>query len=115
MPIKPIDLQTLFTQMDRVGRERAAEKDGAVLQQSIKGAVMQQKAEEAAHAVAKAPETEDNADQKVAIRDDEASGQDRRKDARDGKRKKDGEAEEEGSDDGVIRDPRLGGNLDILG
>jgi hypothetical protein len=39
MAIQPIDLQTLFTQMDKVAKQKSAEKEGLVLQQSLQGAV----------------------------------------------------------------------------
>ena len=39
MPIRPIDLQTLLMQLSQVGREQAAEKEGAALQSAMKGGV----------------------------------------------------------------------------
>ena len=46
MAIAPIDLQTLFTQLDKVGRAQAAQRESQVLQQSIQGAQLQKKTEE---------------------------------------------------------------------
>jgi hypothetical protein len=116
MPIKPIDLQTLFTQLDRVAKDRSAEKEGAALQQSIQGAIMQKKADEKSKAVQKANDAEDNSEQKVSIREDSKSatprGDQREPGAKDGP--EDG-SEDDGDGDGVFRDPRLGGTIDILG
>ena len=116
MPIKPIDLQTLFTQMDRVGRERAAEKEIAAAQKSIQGAVIQKKAEEKARSVQKTDEAKDEADQSVAIRDDESSRRGKEREAAGEKKQEDEESPEpEKTVEEVIRDKRLGGNIDILG
>jgi len=46
MAIAPIDLQTLFTQVDKVGRAQAAQKEGQALQQAIQGVQLQRKTEE---------------------------------------------------------------------
>jgi hypothetical protein len=116
MPIKPIDLQTLFTQMDRVGRERAAEKEVAASQKSIQESVIQKKAEEKAHSVQKTDETKDEADQSVAIRDDETARRGKEQNAAGEKKPEDEESSEPlKTEEEVIRDKRLGGNIDILG
>lgn len=116
MPIKPIDLQTLFTQMDRVSRERAAETQAAAAQQSLAGAETQKKAEQTAHSVQKTEESKDEDGQGVAIKDDEASKRGKDQQAS-GEKKKDGDEgdEAEKPDESVIRDPRVGGKIDILG
>jgi hypothetical protein len=115
MPIKPIDLQTLFTQLDRVAKDRSAEKEGAALQQSIQGAIMQKKADEKSKAVQKANDAEDNSEQKVSIREDSKSATPRGGDQREPGEKDDLDAGSEDDDDDVFRDPRLGGTIDILG
>ncbi|GAB1457283.1 hypothetical protein MASR2M48_25910 [Spirochaetota bacterium] len=37
MPIKPIDLQTMFLQLGQVGKQQAAQKDGALLHAHLHG------------------------------------------------------------------------------
>jgi hypothetical protein len=45
MAIQPIDLQTLFTQIDKVGKTQAEQKEGLAIQQSLQSAQMQKKNE----------------------------------------------------------------------
>ncbi|MBE3065447.1 MAG: hypothetical protein IMZ69_10580 [Spirochaetes bacterium] len=51
MPLLPIDLQTLFSQLTHVGKEQAAQKDAAPHAQSLQGAQLVQKAEQRDSAV----------------------------------------------------------------
>jgi len=37
MPILPIDLQTLFTQMNQVGKDQSVQKEGAEVHQGMQG------------------------------------------------------------------------------
>ena len=111
MPIKPIDLQTLFSQLEQVGRERAAGKDGNVglLQQSLQGMAQLKKRGEEAKAIRK-PEASENGAPGVNDREggtrDERSGSPREKES-------DGAAEEPAPN--VITDPELGSRVDISG
>ena len=43
MAIQPIDLQTLFTQVDKVGKAQSAQREGLAVQQAIQGAHLQEK------------------------------------------------------------------------
>jgi hypothetical protein len=108
MPIRPIDLQTLLMQLGQVGREQAAGKEGAVIQQAVQGAAVLRKQTEAAQAVRKPEEPEGGA---PAIREKERGGR------KGGSKRPEEEAEggeaEEG--DEVVRDPSLGRNVDISG
>ncbi len=115
MPIKPIDLQTLFTQLDRVGRERAAEKEGAALQQSIQSGLIKKRADEISHAVQGTQDAQDNTEQKVAIRDDSSAGSQGDGTAQEKQEPDDETDENETARDDVFRDPQRGGKLDILG
>ena len=116
MPIKPIDLQTLFTQMDRVSRERAAEIQSAAAQKSLSNAENLKKAEELAHTVQKTDESKDDDTQGVAIKDDEASKRGKNQQPSDEKKEEGEESDEdEKAKKSLIRDPSVGGKLDILG
>jgi hypothetical protein len=112
MPIKPIDLQTLFTQLDRIGREQNAGKEGAALQGAARQAAEQERAEESARSVKRTPESEDSAGKKI---DADGSG------GRPGpRREEEGGAEKPGGgrdedEDEVIRDPDLGNRVDLSG
>jgi hypothetical protein len=107
MAIKPIDLQALFLQLDKVGKEQQALKEGAVLHQSIHGAIVQKQKDEAAKSVRRA---EDDEVQTEAIKTDaEASS------GRQGGEQNREESGEEKPGKETIKDPALGGHIDISG
>jgi hypothetical protein len=109
MAIQPIDLQTLFTQVDKVGKNQSAQREGAALQQAMHGVQTQRKTEEHIQSVNEAQDTGEGAE-KV---------NDRRQQGRGGagarRREKGGEEPDEKKEPGVsvIRDPALGRNIDI--
>ncbi|WP_010260057.1 hypothetical protein [Treponema primitia] len=113
MAINPIDLQTLFTQVDKVGKEQANQKQGLQLQQSIQGAQIQRRTDERI--------------QSVNESQDAGQGPERIKDRSPRKRRDEGEGQDggdtellfadprAGDDPSVIRDPALGKNIDLSG
>ena len=107
MAIQPIDLQTLFTQMDKVAKTQSAEREGLALQQAIQGAQIQRKTEANIQAV---NETQNMGDGAEKVKDRGAQGQEGGK----GKKK---DQEEESSPEknhaSFISDPSLGRNIDI--
>lgn len=111
MPIKPIDLQTLFSQLEQVGRERAAGKDGNVglLQQSLQGMAQLKKRGEEAKAIRK-PEASDNG--APGVNDREGGNREERSAT---SREKDGDEAAEEREPNVITDPELGSRVDISG
>ena len=108
MAIQPIDLQTLFTQVDKVAKQQSAQREGLAMQQVIHGAQLQRKTEEQIQAVNEAQNTGEDGAEK--IKDRGAQGQEggNKKHEQD----QDDSAEEEAQTP-VIRDPRLGRNIDI--
>jgi hypothetical protein len=107
MAIQPIDLQTLFTQMDKVAKTQSAEREGLAMQQAIQGAQHQKKTEEQIRAVNEAQNTGEDGAEKV--KDKGAQGQ-----AGSGnKRKEQGKKASEEEKKASIIDPRLGRNIDI--
>lgn len=110
MPIRPIDLQTLLMQLNQVSRDQAAEKEGAVLQQAMKGAAEQKRLDETKEAVRRPEEPEAGAE---AVRDRKkkgatnSEGQERRGGA--------GQESETESGEEVVRDPELGNRVDLSG
>jgi hypothetical protein len=106
MAISPLDLQTLFTQMDKVGKQDAAQRDGAALFQSIQHARIQQLADEKVRSVNEAQ----NSGEGTEAINDKTGG-------RAGQENRQGEspeeAEEKNDEEGVIRDPDLGRNIDF--
>ncbi|PKL25531.1 MAG: hypothetical protein CVV47_05610 [Spirochaetae bacterium HGW-Spirochaetae-3] len=107
MPIKPIDLQTLFVQLSQVGKQQAAEKDGALLHASLHGAMVKRMEDEAAKAVQR-PKN-DQATTPV-IDDEGGSGSG----GQSGEKKHEDEKAVD-KDVETISDPDLGGNIDISG
>lgn len=107
MPIKPIDLQTLFMQMGQVGREKAVERDAVTMQQALQGNLAVRKQEEEAKTVRRLDEDQSGAG---AIRPDggkpsEGGGQEGQKDTRG----------EDTADRETVTDPNLGKHVDISG
>jgi len=105
VPLLPIDLQTLFTQANQVGREQAVQKDALPQAQSLQGAQMAQKTEQRDNAV---NETHDQQEGPEQVKDRTRRGAERR-------RRK---AAQKGAPAGppaqksVVSDPALGRNVD---
>ena len=108
MAIQPIDLQTLFTQLDKVGKEQAAQKDGSAIQQALQGAQAQKKAEEQIQSVNEAQNMGEGAER---VKDRNT----RKRQSDSGKRGHAETSEEEEPDAEVIRDPSLGTHIDVSG
>jgi hypothetical protein len=107
MAIAPIDLQTLFTQVDKVGKTQAAEKDGQILQQSIQQSQLQKKTEENVQSVNEAQNMGEGLE-KVKDRNAEHKQQEENRKGRGHH-----EEGEEESKPSFLSDPSLGKNIDI--
>jgi hypothetical protein len=110
MAIQPIDLQALFTQVDKVGKAQSAQREGLAVQQALQGVQLQRKTEEHIQEVNEAQDSGDGAE-KVNDR-----GQRQNSSAKGKREKGEGlaeEGEEEAAQPSVIRDPSLGRNIDI--
>jgi hypothetical protein len=108
MAIQPIDLQTLFTQLDKVGKTQNAQREGLAVQQALQGAQLQRKTEERIQEVNEAQNTGEGVEKvKDRSRDSTAKG-------REGKGESSPQKEEEQEQQpSVISDPSLGKNIDI--
>jgi hypothetical protein len=109
MAIQPLDLQTLFTQVDKVGKTQSAQREGLAMQQAIQGAQLQRKTEEQIQSVNQAQDTGDGAEK---VKDRGA----REQEAEDRERKKKESGGEPGRQEQrppFFRDPSLGQNIDI--
>jgi len=109
MAIQPIDLQAIFSQMDKVGKIQASLRDGQQLQDSLNQANAQRKLEENIKSV---NETQNMGDESGKIKDENRKGA-----HHEGAK---GKAHEEAEDvvkekKDLLRDPALGRNLDISG
>ena len=106
MAIAPIDLQTLFTQADKVGRSQVAQKEGQALQQSIQGAELQRKTEERINQVNEAQNTGEGIDKMHDQSRRHNSGSKNEEKKQDNKDKEEVRLS-------VLRDPSLGNKIDI--
>ncbi|MDR2516100.1 MAG: hypothetical protein LBC88_01815 [Spirochaetaceae bacterium] len=111
MPIQPIDLQTLFTQLDKVGKNEAAQKDGAQIQAAVQGARIQKKTDEKAHTVNETRDTGQGGVERIKDRKGGASSSG-------GGAGRQGNGRETPTPDAsraYIQDPDLGKNIDVSG
>jgi hypothetical protein len=107
MAITPIDLQTLFTQLDKVGKTQAAQREGLAIQQSMQSVQLQKKANEQIQQINEAQNTGEGAEK---INDNGGSSEQNQK--KNGKRREE-EEEEEKETVSVLNDPSLGKKIDI--
>lgn len=109
MAIQPIDLQALFSQMDKVGKTQTAQKEGVEIQQGILNAMSQKKNDEKIRSVNQAREPEEGAER---IRERKPRNQ-----GDQGSREERDTAEDEAPADEreTVSDPNLGRNVDLSG
>ncbi|MCL2184268.1 MAG: hypothetical protein FWB86_00210 [Treponema sp.] len=110
MALAPIDLQTLFSQMDKVGKTQAAQKDGATVQQAVQGTELQRKTEEQIRQV---NETQNAGEGPDKVNDQ--TGKDAGKRSEGKKKESENEPEETSETENIVflRDPSLGNKIDI--
>jgi hypothetical protein len=112
MAIQPIDLQTLFTQVDKVGKTQAAQREGLQIQEALHQLQSQKKAEEQVQSVNEAQDAGDGAERIKDGNSRRPSGEgEGREQPEDGEE----EPEKENLRENLIRDPTLGRNIDISG
>jgi len=110
MAIAPIDLQAIFSQVDKVGKTQAAQREGQTLHQAIQGVQIQRKTEENIKQVNQAQDTGDGAE-KIKDRNNE-----REYKKNSGKKNNDESEEDENGEEkqsSVLNDPYLGKKIDI--
>ena len=112
MGIAPIDLQTLFTQLDKVGRAQSM-REGQAIQQAVQGIQIQKKAEEQVQQV---NETQNTGEGGVENINDRRRGQ-KGGAKKENSGKNDGDEEDENEEEEnqpfMLRDPNLGKRIDI--
>jgi hypothetical protein len=111
MAIQPIDLQALFTQVEKVGKTQASQKEGLMIQQAIQGAQIQRRTDENIQSVNEAQDTgrgtEEISDRNAHKRNGSHQGGD--------EEGRSGEGEELPPKIPVFRDPALGKYIDFTG
>jgi len=108
MPLLPIDLQTLFSQMNQVGKEQAVQRDAPPQAQSLQGSLLVQKTEQRDNDVNETQHQEEGPEQiKDRARRESAGRRER------GQRGKTPAKQAPRAE--VFRDPELGRNIDVTG
>lgn len=110
MAIQPIDLQTLFTQVEKVGKDQANQKDGLQIQQALHNIHEQKKQEARIQSVNEAQDTGQGAER---IKDKNAKGNTGPEERE--KKEKGNPGEQVQEKINVIKDPDLGQNIDVSG
>jgi hypothetical protein len=113
MAIQPIDLQTMFSQLDKVGKTQASQREGLAAHQALQNVQMQRKTEEHIQSVNEAQDTGEGADKindQGARKNETGEGEGQ---ARQGPGEEPGETDENPRP--AIQDPALGRNIDISG
>jgi hypothetical protein len=107
MAIAPIDLQTLFTQLDKVAKTQSAQRESQVIQQAMQGVQLQRKTEEHIEQVNEAQNMGEGVEK---VNDKKQNDKDKGEE----KRKNRESAEKEDEDNpSVLRDLNLGKKIDI--
>jgi len=109
MAIAPIDLQAIFSQVDKVGKTQAQQREGQALHQAMQGVDIQKKTEERINQVNEAQNAGDGAEKINDHSKKNSSGS-----KKDGNKNESAEQEEEEHKKlSVLRDPSLGNKIDI--
>ncbi|GHU39995.1 hypothetical protein FACS1894190_06310 [Spirochaetia bacterium] len=109
MALAPIDLQMLFSQLDRVGKEVSAQKDGAVVRDTIAGYNQERLNEIKNQTVQEANDTKDGMQ---GLKDQNKQNHEND----DTKKREDGENDEpQKKTKYTFKDPQIGNFVDISG
>ncbi|GAB6089838.1 hypothetical protein [Spirochaeta dissipatitropha] len=107
MSLQPLDLQTLFSRMNQIGRDQAAMKNAEVHSQEAAGREIEQKTAQKSHSVQQSEEIQDGPEK--VHDDDEAKNEHRQ-----GFQKRQTK-EDEDEQKAALKDPDLGQNIDFTG
>ncbi|MDR2808188.1 MAG: hypothetical protein LBB43_04175 [Spirochaetaceae bacterium] len=110
MAVQPIDLQTVFTQVDKIGKEQASLREGTSLHQAIVGEQAQRKLAEQIKSVNEVQ----NMGQGIETVKDRGSRHEKKENAAQEHDKKE-KAKPYQAGKAVFKDPALGKNVDFSG
>ena len=108
MSVRPIDLQTLFSHINQVGKDQAVEKNAAALQQDQQARHLIQETEQKDHSINETKKAEEGLEG-VGSKEQHPAAKEERK------RRKERKREEEKRSQNFFRDPDLGHNIDLEG
>jgi hypothetical protein len=109
MAMQPIDLQILFSQLDNVAKDAAAQKDGLLLRGAMNAAVLEKKAEEKSHSVNEMHDGSEELESLGSYKDQDSQKRQGRKHSQN----QDGGIGDRGKQ--AFRDPSLGNYVDLTG
>ena len=112
MAIQPIDLQALFTQIDKVGKNQAVLREGQQIQEALQQVQSQRKLEENVQSV---NQTQDLGYETEKIKDDKGRGSYAGSSGGKGQAQEEEDSGTEENKPEKIQDPALGRNIDISG
>ena len=109
MPLLPIDLQIMFSQLSHVGKEQAVQRDVTPQYQFVQGSEMAQKAEHDDSAV--------NQSQQLGEGPEKIKEQEEQEKRRHAQGQEKGESDERAGEEEkqVFEDPDLGHHIDLVG
>ena len=107
MPILPIDLQTIFAQMNNVGKEQAAQKEIAPQHQAMQASELVRETDQQDHSVNQTRDVEDGVER---VRE-ESEKRRRRREHEEREKKEDREKRRPR----YLQDPDLGRHVDLIG
>ena len=112
MAIQPIDLQALFTQLDKVGKNQALQREGLQMQEALQQVQVQRRIEQDIQSV---NQSQNMGEEAQTIKDEKRrEGRANHEETRAKQNEEDEPVEEDERRD-MIRDPALGRNIDISG
>ena len=112
MAIQPIDLQALFTQLDKVAKSQVIQREGHQIQEALQQAQNQRKLEQNVQSV---NQSQNMGEEAATIKDEDRRGAHANQGRTMGKQEKEDDPETDEEEQDFIRDPALGRNLDITG
>jgi len=112
MAIQPIDLQAIFSQMDKVAKSQIMMREGQQIQESIQQIQIQKRNEQNIQSVNQA---QDMGEEAGIIKDDKRQGGRENYGGTKERQMQDEESGEAEENRDLIRDPALGRNIDISG
>jgi hypothetical protein len=107
MAMQPLDLQILFSQLDLIAKEAAAQKDGHTLRNAINASTIEKRNEEKSQSVNETQDTDDELEALSSDKNQNSKNKNNKKNAQK-------ENEEQGSRS-FFRDPSLGNYIDLTG
>jgi len=112
MAIQPIDLQALFTQLDKVAKSQVFQKEGHQIQEALQQAQNQRKLEQNIQSV---NQSQNMGEEAATIKDDQRRGSHANHGRTMEKQEKEDDPGPDEKKQDFFRDPALGRNLDISG